>query len=160
MANAHNYESLKVYKRKDKNLYSRTGTFFGSYFSTISFILSIFVCATLERSVMPWSCEVSSLKISSANSTREASCRNALLRVQFVTAWSSSSVTLGFPFSSRKLVRERYFGSTTRCTKGISNCPKSPRTTYSPIPAMRIKRNSDIHSTHQHKKRQVTATLN
>lgn len=100
--------------------YSRTVTFFGSYWMTISFILSIFPCATFDRSDMPWSCAVSSLNMSSARSTREASCLSALLKVQFVTACSSSSVTFGLPSASCKLVRDKYFGSTTRCTKGIS----------------------------------------
>lgn len=101
--------------------YLRTVTFLGSYFSTMLCILSIFVRATFDLSVIPSSWDVSSLKISSARRTKEASWRSALLSVQLVTAWISSSVTLGFPFSSRKLVRERNFGSTTRCTKGISN---------------------------------------
>lgn len=101
-------------------MYLRTGTFFGSYCSTSSFILLIFVCATFDRSVMSCSCAVSSLKISSASSTSDASCRKALLRVQLVTACSSSSETFGFPSLSRKLVRDKHFGSTTRCTKGIS----------------------------------------
>lgn len=136
-----------------KKQYSRTVTFFGSYCSTISFIFRILDCANLERSVTPWSCAVSSLNMSSANSTREASCRSALLRVQFVTACNSSSVTFRCPSSPRKLVRDKCLGSTTRCTKGISKLQVFTHPSQ-------IKRNFDIHSTHQHKKRQVTATLN
>lgn len=115
--------------------YLRTVTFLGSYCSMILFILSIFVRATFDLSVMPSSWDVSSLKISSARRTKEASWRSALLSVQLVTAWSSSSVTLGFPFSSRKLVRERNFGSTTRCTKGISKeVPKHYEQLIHPFP--------------------------